>query len=54
MDIGHKKTPQKSFMPIIEEWVLVANPYVGYRSSILFLVLHNRAFFFFLRNTHVA
>lgn len=34
-------------MPRIEEWVLVANPYVGYCSSILFLVFHNRAFFFF-------
>lgn len=47
MDIGHKKTSQKSFMPVIEEWVLVANPYVGYRSSILFLVLHSHAFIIF-------
>ncbi len=31
-------------MLIIEEWVLVTNPYaVGYHSSTLFLVLHNHA-----------
>lgn len=38
-------------MPIIEEWVLAANPYVGYRSSTLFLVLHNHAIC--LRNTRL-
>lgn len=38
------KTPHKSFMLLIEEWVLVTNPYaVGYHSSALFLVLHNEA-----------
>lgn len=39
-------------MPIIEEWVLAANPYVGYRSATLFLVLHNHAIG--LHNTHVT
>ena len=40
-------------MLIIEEWVLVTNPYaVGYHSSTLFLVLHNRAIC--LHNTRIS
>lgn len=40
-------------MLIIEEWVLVTNPYaVGYHSSTLFLVLHNHAIC--LHNTCVS
>ena len=50
--MGHK-TPHKSFMLIIEEWVLVTNPYaVGYHSSTLFLVLHNHAIC--LHNTRIS
>lgn len=40
-------------MLIIEEWVLVTNPYaVGYHSSTQFLVLHNHAIC--LHNTCIA
>lgn len=40
-------------MLIIEEWVLVTNPYaVGYQSSALFLVFYNHAIC--LHNTRVS